>query len=108
IALLLPMLNQIVIDEVLVGYDENLLVLIILAILLITATQTLIGLAKEWATVTLSVNFKTQWTANVFHHLFRLPIEWFEKRDIGSISAKFSAINVIQSTLTTSIIQALL
>ncbi|MBT2919577.1 MULTISPECIES: peptidase domain-containing ABC transporter [Vibrio] len=108
IALLLPMLNQIVIDEVLVGYDENLLVLIILAILLITATQTLIGLAKEWATVTLSVNFNTQWTANVFHHLFRLPIEWFEKRDIGSISAKFSAINVIQNTLTTSIIQALL
>ncbi len=49
-----------------------------------------------------------QWTANVFHHLFRLPIEWFEKRDIGNISAKFGAINVIQNTLTTSVIQALL
>ncbi|WP_210467048.1 peptidase domain-containing ABC transporter, partial [Vibrio crassostreae] len=108
LALLLPMLNQIVIDEVLVGYDENLLVLIILSMLLITATQTLIGLAKEWATITLSVNFNMQWTANVFHHLFRLPIEWFEKRDIGNISAKFSAINVIQNTLTTSVIQALL
>ncbi|MEC6823501.1 peptidase domain-containing ABC transporter [Photobacterium piscicola] len=108
LSLLLPMLNQIVIDEVLVGYDKNLLVLIILAILLITATQTLIGLAKEWATITLSVNFNMQWTANVFHHLFRLPIDWFEKRDIGSISAKFSAVNVIQHTLTTSLIQALL
>ncbi|PSV09691.1 peptidase C39 [Photobacterium kishitanii] len=108
LALLLPMLNQIVIDEVLVGYDKNLLVLIIFSILLITATQTLIGLAKEWATITLSVNFNMQWTANVFHHLFRLPIEWFEKRDIGSISAKFAAINVIQNTLTTSAIQALL
>ncbi|MEZ8037666.1 cysteine peptidase family C39 domain-containing protein [Vibrio crassostreae] len=108
LALILPMLNQIVIDEVLVGYDENLLVLIIFSMLLITATQTLIGLAKEWATITLSVNFNMQWTANVFHHLFRLPIEWFEKRDIGNISAKFSAINVIQNTLTTSVIQALL
>ena len=108
LALLLPMLNQIVIDEVLVGYDENLLILIIFAILLITATQTLIGLVKEWATITLSVNFNMQWTANVFHHLFSLPIEWFEKRDIGSISAKFAAINVIQNTLTTSVIQALL
>ncbi|PFG56467.1 ATP-binding cassette subfamily B protein RaxB [Vibrio sp. ES.051] len=108
LALLLPMLNQIVIDEVLVGYDENLLILIIISILLITATQTLIGLAKEWATITLSVNFNMQWTANVFHHLFRLPIEWFEKRDIGNISAKFAAINVIQNTLTTSVIQALL
>ncbi|MFA0521590.1 ABC transporter transmembrane domain-containing protein, partial [Vibrio sp. 10N.222.55.E8] len=108
LALLLPMLNQIVIDEVLVGYDENLLILIIFSILLIAATQTLIGLAKEWATITLSVNFNMQWTANVFHHLFRLPIEWFEKRDIGNISAKFAAINVIQNTLTTSVIQALL
>ncbi|MGF1684412.1 peptidase domain-containing ABC transporter [Photobacterium minamisatsumaniensis] len=108
LALLSPMLNQIVIDEVLVGYDENLLILIIFSILLITATQTLIGLAKEWATITLSVNFNMQWTANVFHHLFRLPIEWFEKRDIGNISAKFAAINVIQNTLTTSVIQALL
>lgn len=108
LALLMPMLNQIVIDEVLVGYDENLLILIIVAILLITATQTLIGLAKDWATITLSVNFNMQWTANVFHHLFRLPIDWFEKRDIGSIAAKFDAINVIQNTLTTSVIQAML
>ncbi|WP_045422390.1 peptidase domain-containing ABC transporter [Vibrio jasicida] len=108
LALLLPILNQIVIDEVLVGYDENLLILIIISIFLITATQTLVGLAKDWATITLSVNFNMQWTANVFHHLFRLPIEWFEKRDIGSITAKFAAINVIQNTLTTSVIQALL
>ncbi|WP_340642547.1 peptidase domain-containing ABC transporter [Photobacterium damselae] len=108
LSLLLPMLNQIVIDEVLVGYDQNLLVLVILAMLLITITQTLIGLAREWATITLSVNFNMQWSANVFNHLFRLPIEWFEKRDIGSISAKFSAVNIIQNTLTTSLIQALL
>lgn len=46
LALLLPMLNQIVIDEVLVGYDDNLLVLIIFAILLITAAQTLISLVS--------------------------------------------------------------
>ncbi|MGR5457307.1 ABC transporter transmembrane domain-containing protein, partial [Vibrio alfacsensis] len=78
--------NQIVIDEVLVGYDKNLLVLVIGAILMVTATQTLIGLAQQWATIKLSVNFNMQWAANVFHHLFRLPIDWFEKRDIGSIS----------------------
>ncbi|CAH7455570.1 Peptidase C39 [Vibrio chagasii] len=108
LALFLPMLNQIVIDEVLVGYDENLLILIIISILLVTATQTLIGLAKDWAIITLSINFNMQWTANVFNHLFRLPIEWFEKRNIGSISSKFSAVDDIQATLTTSIITALL
>jgi len=108
LALLLPIFNQIIIDEVLVGYDKNLLVLVIGAILLVTATQTLIGLAQEWVTIKLAVNFNMQWAANVFHHLFRLPIDWFEKRDIGSISAKFAAVDVIQQTLTISVIQALL
>ncbi|MDV5169162.1 peptidase domain-containing ABC transporter [Photobacterium rosenbergii] len=108
LALTLPIFNQIVIDEVLVGYDKNLLVLIIGSMLMVTATQTLIGLAQQWATIKLSVNFNMQWAANVFHHLFRLPIDWFEKRDIGSISAKFAAVDVIQQTLTTSAIQALL
>lgn len=49
-----------------------------------------------------------QWAANVFHHLFRLPIDWFEKRDIGIITAKFASVDIIQQTLTTSAIQALL
>jgi len=107
-ALLSPLINQIVIDEVLVALDDSLLVLIVIAMLLMSATQTLIGLAQQWATLTMAVNFNMQWTANVFHHLLRLPIDWFEKRDIGNISAKFNAVDSIQHTLTTSILEALL
>lgn len=108
LALLSPLINQIVIDEVLVALDDSLLVLIVIAMLLMSATQTLIGLARQWATITMAVNFNMQWTANVFHHLLRLPIDWFEKRDIGNISAKFDAVDTIQDTLTTSILEALL
>lgn len=108
LALLSPLINQIVIDEVLVALDDSLLVLIVIAMLLMSATQTLIGLARQWATITMAVNFNMQWTANVFHHLLRLPIDWFEKRDIGNVSAKFDAVDTIQETLTTSILEALL
>ncbi len=108
LALLLPIMNQVVIDEVLVGYDEDLLVLVILGILLITAAQLVVSIVKEWATALMSVDFNMQWLANVFHHLFRLPIDWFEKREIGNIAAKFDAVGIIQHTLTTSVIQAFL
>ncbi|MCR9306466.1 MULTISPECIES: peptidase domain-containing ABC transporter [Vibrio harveyi group] len=108
LALLLPIMNQVVIDEVLVGYDEDLLVLVILGILLITAAQLVVSIVKEWATALMSVDFNMQWLANVFHHLFRLPIDWFEKREIGDIAAKFDAVGTIQHTLTTSVIQAFL
>lgn len=108
LALLSPLINQIVIDEVLVALDSSLLVLIVIAMLLMSAAQTLIGLARQWATISMAVNFNMQWTANVFHHLLRLPIDWFEKRDIGNVSAKFDAVDTIQDTLTTSILEALL
>lgn len=108
LALITPFINQIVIDEVLVARDESLLTLIIIGTLMLTATQTLIGIAREWATISMAVNFNMQWTANVFNHLVRLPIDWFEKRHIGDISAKFSAVDTIQGSLTTSILQAAL
>jgi ATP-binding cassette subfamily B protein RaxB len=108
LALAGPFLNQIVIDEVLVARDDSLLALVIIGTLMLTATQTLIGLARQWATISMSVNFNMQWTANVFHHLTRLPVDWFEKRHIGDISAKFSAVDTIQHSLTNSILEALL
>ncbi|KPC52554.1 peptidase domain-containing ABC transporter [Amantichitinum ursilacus] len=108
LALLAPFLNQIVIDEVLVAQDQDLLVLILIGMALLTATQTLIGLVREWATLSMAVNFNMQWTANVLHHLWRLPLAWFEKRHIGEISARFDAVDTLQHTLTTSSMQALL
>jgi ATP-binding cassette subfamily B protein RaxB len=44
----------------------------------------------------------------VFAHLMRLPVEWFEKRHIGDIWSRFSAVQQIQKTLTTSFIEAVL
>ncbi len=108
LALAMPLINQLVIDEVLVARDESLLAIVIIAMLMLIGAQSLIGVVREWATISMSVNFNMQWTANVFHHLVRLPLDWFEKRHIGDISAKFDAINTIQHTLTSSILQAVL
>ncbi|MGR5148169.1 peptidase domain-containing ABC transporter [Photobacterium alginatilyticum] len=108
LALVSPLVNQVIIDEVLVSFDHNLLDLVIIALLLLAATQSLISLARQWFTIYLSVNFNMQWAANVFHHLIRLPIDWYEKRELGDISAKFESLNTIQHAITNNIIQALL
>ncbi|MGO4744928.1 peptidase domain-containing ABC transporter [Serratia quinivorans] len=107
-ALIGPLINQLVIDEVLVALDASLLTLVVIAMLLMAATQTLLELARQWATLTMAVNFNMQWTANVFHHLLRLPISWFEARNMGDISAKFDAVDTIQDTLTTTLLEAFL
>lgn len=97
-----------VIDEVLVAADQNLLVIIIIALLLLSLTQLLLSLVRQWASITLSVNFNMQWTARVFHHLIRLPLTWFDARSKGSISARFGAVDTIQQALTTQILEGIL
>lgn len=103
-----PLINQMVIDEVLVAADRSLLTLIIIALLLLSLTQMLLSLARQWASITLSVNFNMQWTARVFHHLVRLPLAWFDARSKGSINARFEAVDTIQQALTTQVLEGIL
>lgn len=103
-----PLLNQLVIDEVLVAADRGLLTVIIIALVLLSLTQMLLSLARQWASITLSVNFNMQWTARVFHHLVRLPLSWFDARSKGSINARFDAVNTIQQALTSQVLEGIL
>ena len=103
-----PLLNQLVIDEVLVAADRSLLYVIIVALLLLSLIQLLLSLARQWATISLSVNFNMQWTARVFHHLVRLPLAWFDARSKGSINARFEAVDIIQQALTTQVLEGIL
>jgi ATP-binding cassette subfamily B protein RaxB len=103
-----PLLNQLVIDEVLVAADRSLLTVVIVALLLLSLTQMLLSLACQWASITLSVNFNMQWTARVFHHLVRLPLAWFDARSRGSVNARFDAIDTIQQALTTQVLEGIL
>ncbi|WP_236900320.1 MULTISPECIES: peptidase domain-containing ABC transporter [Enterobacter cloacae complex] len=103
-----PLLNQLVIDEVLVAADRSLLTVIIIALLLLSLTQMLLSLARQWASITLSVNFNMQWTARVFHHLVRLPLSWYDARSKGSINARFDAVDTIQQALTTQVLEGIL
>lgn len=103
-----PLINQMVIDEVLVAADRSLLTVIIIALLLLSLTQMLLSLARQWASITLSVNFNMQWTARVFHHLVRLPLAWFDARSKGSINDRFEAVDTIQQALTTQVLEGIL
>lgn len=66
LALGAPLLNQMVIDDVLVARDSNLLTLIVLASLLLVATQTLLGLLRQWAILSLSLSLNVQWSQKSF------------------------------------------
>ncbi|WEF31567.1 peptidase domain-containing ABC transporter [Pseudoduganella chitinolytica] len=103
-----PLFNQYVIDEVIVGGDRELLVVLVAGFALLTVTQTAIGLARSWFLMRWSIDIGFQWANRVFTHMTRLPVTYFEKRHLGDIVSRFGSIGAIQSTLTGLLVESAL
>src|SRR5438105_3036024 len=106
--LLSPFYMQWVVDSVLVGADRDLLVTLGIGFGLLVFIQVATGAIRSWAVLYLSATLNLQWLSNVFAHLMRLPVAWFEKRHTGDVMSRFGAVQQIQQTLTTSFIEAVL
>ena len=106
--LLSPFFMQWVVDGVVVGADRDLLVTLGVGFTLLVLIQTATAAARSWAVLVLSATLNLQWLVNVFAHLMRLPVAWFEKRHAGDIWSRFGSVQQIQKTLTTSFIEAVL
>ena len=99
-ATLAPLLQQLVIDDVLVSADADLLTVVMLGFLLLLIVQGALGLARAWMALVLGQGLALQWAGNVFARLIRLPLVFFERRHLGDIASRFEATAVIQRVLT--------
>ncbi len=106
--LLSPFFMQWVVDGVLVGADRDLLVTLGIGFGFLVLLQVATGAIRSWAVLYLSSTLNLQWLSNVFAHLMRLPVAWFEKRHTGDVLSRFGAVQQIQQTLTTSFIEVVL
>ena len=106
--LLSPFFLQWVVDGVLVSADRDLLVTLGIGFGLLVLLQVAAAAIRSWAVLHLSATLNLQWLSNVFAHLMRLPMAWFEKRHTGDIWSRFAAVQQIQKTLTTHFIEAVL
>jgi ABC-type bacteriocin/lantibiotic exporters, contain an N-terminal double-glycine peptidase domain len=106
--ILAPFLMQWVVDQVLVSADRDLLTILGLGFGLALLLQTGIGLLRGWSVVYLSSQLGLQWMGNVFAHLLKLPLDFFEKRHLGDITSRMNSVQAIQKTLTTSFVEALI
>jgi ATP-binding cassette subfamily B protein RaxB len=106
--LLSPFLMQWVVDDVLVSADRDLLVTLGIGFALLVGIQAATAAIRSWAVLHLSATLNLQWLGNVFAHLLRLPLSWFELRHVGDIWSRFFAVQQIQKTLTTSFLEVLL
>ena len=106
--LLTPFFMQWVVDGVVVSADRDLLLTLGIGFALLVGVQAGAAALRSWAVLVLSATLNLQWLGNVFAHLLRLPVAWFEKRHAGDIWSRFSSVQQIQKTLTTSFVEAVL
>lgn len=107
-SLVSPFLLQWTLDNVLVTQDRDLLTTLIIGFGLLLLMQQVVSAIRAWVMMHMSTLLSVQWRANVFSHLLRLPIHYFEKRHLGDVVSRFGAVDVIQGTLTAAFFSAVL
>ena len=107
-ALVSPFYMQWVVDHVIVSADRDLLTTLALGFGLLMLMQQALSTLRAWVIMHMSTTLNVQWRANIFSHLIRLPVDYFEKRHLGDVVSRFSAIDQIQHTLTSTFIEAIL
>jgi ATP-binding cassette subfamily B protein RaxB len=105
-AMIAPFYMQWVVDGAVVTADRDLLTVLGLGFLLLAAIQVAVSALRSWVVLYLGTTLNLQWLANVFSHLLRLPVSYFEKRHLGDVVSRFGAVGTIQRTLTSSFVEA--
>jgi ATP-binding cassette subfamily B protein RaxB len=103
-----PLFLQVTVDKVLAAVDRDLLVTLGIGFMLLIGLQSFLGALRSWTTLYFGTSLKLQWYANLFSHLVRLPVSFFEKRYFGDILSRFDGAEAIQRTLTNNFIETVL
>lgn len=103
-----PRFNQFMIDDVLLSNDTSLRNILAIGLLLLVLTQTALSMARGTTILYLTTHLNIQWVSDVFTRLLRLPMPWFEKRQLADILSRFGSVAPIQELLTTRAVIAVL
>ncbi|MDH4274871.1 MAG: peptidase domain-containing ABC transporter [Gammaproteobacteria bacterium] len=107
-AIVAPFYMQWVVDQALVAQDRDLVVVLGIGFLLLAVIQAAVTALRAWILMILGTSLNLQLMGNLFRHLIRLPMAWFNKRHIGDVVSRFDSLNVVQRTLTTGFLEALI
>lgn len=107
-ALASPFYIQLVVDEGLARHDRELLSLLVLAFLMLMLINLGTTALRSWLVLRLGTQLGFQIASNLFHHLLRLPISYFEKRQLGDVVSRFGSLEPIIKLFTTGLVTVLI
>ena len=105
--LISPFYMQLTVDNVIVGRDLHLLVVLALGFLLLAFVSAGTTALRSYIIMYLSNQLSIQMAANLLRHLIHLPLSFFEKRHIGDIVSRFGSMDQIKNLMTTGLIETI-
>lgn len=106
--LIAPFYLQLTIDEVLVKSDHSLMSVLALSFIGFLFLQVTAQAARNFILLHIGSLFSFQLISNLFEHLQRLPLPFFEKRHIGDVLSRFASTAPLQQALTEELIAAVI
>jgi ATP-binding cassette subfamily B protein RaxB len=103
-----PFVLQAVVDGVLGSGDRALLGALGSGFAGLVLLQAGTAAARSLTVLAVSASLGPQWQQQLFAHLVKLPLAWFERRHAGDVWSRFNAVREIQRTLSTHFVEALL
>ena len=106
--LIAPYYMQLVIDDVILSNDTSLLLVLALGFSLVLLFEIATSALRGFVMLHFSNLMNIQMSGNLFHHLVRLPLNYFEKRHMGDVVSRFGSLRQVRELLTTGMIEALI
>lgn len=106
VVLATPFFLQISMDTVFPAFDDDLLLMLALGFGGLTIVNLLANWLRSLILVTLSNSLSYQVIVNLFRHLVRLPLDYFEKRHVGDIISRFGSTQPISQLISQGMIAA--
>lgn len=100
LGILTPLMTQVVVGKVLSHHAMNTLYTIAVGIFIVYVYELAISLCRSYLFVHTTNRIDVTLSARLFHHLFGLPLKYFESRRVGETVARVRELDQIRSFLT--------
>ena len=102
-----PFFMQTVVDDVVLRADNALLATLALGFTLLLLIEIGTETLRSAITLQLSNRLHFQLAANLFSHLIKLPLPYFQRRHLGDVLSRFSSLASVQEILSSGLVTAL-
>ena len=107
-ALVTPLYQQMVVDDAITKQDQDFLTVLAIGFGIMGLMNVAVTYLRSRIMLYFSTSLNFQMEINLFRHLLRLPVEFFEKRHIGDITSRFGSLAPIGGLFTSGIVAVIL